>query len=103
MPEFIYTFRPKRRDFVQTMTDAERQTMREHTQHLVTLHSRGELLFAGPCLDGAFALAAFTAESPEHAARIFNADPAVRAGIVQAELHPFHLSFLIGRTPTLFV
>jgi uncharacterized protein YciI len=102
MADFLYTFKPKRADFMMTMTDAERSVMAEHTAHLLALLGDGKLLFAGVCLDGAFAVAAFRADSAEAGATVFENDPAVKAGIVDAELHPFHLSMLQDKPPTLF-
>ena len=75
--------------------------MADHTRYLMKLHTEGSLLFAGPCLDGAFAIAAFSAASEEVAHEMFATDPAVRAGIVTASLHPFHASFITGRLPAL--
>jgi uncharacterized protein YciI len=99
MPQFVYQFKPKREQFVQTMTAEEREVMGRHTQYLARLHAEGTLILAGPCLDGAFALNVFAADSPEAAARILEEDPAVRGGLVHAELHPFHVSFLKGEAP----
>ena len=57
----------------------------------------GAMILAGPCEDLAFGLVIFQAED-DSAARAFMAnDPAIRAGLMTAELHPFRVSLIAGR------
>ena len=56
------------------------------------LFDEGSLTLAGPCLDRAFGLAIYEAESDEEANRIAESDPAVRSGVMAVEVHPYRLS-----------
>lgn len=64
-------------------------------RHFVRLQracAEGTVRLAGPATDGAFGIVIFEAVD-ETAARAFAADdPAVLAGVMTAELHPFHVS-----------
>ena len=72
-------------------------TMRAHFAYLKDALAAGQLVLAGPCEDLAFGLVIFQAED-DKAARAFMAnDPAIRAGIMTAELHPFRVSLIAGR------
>jgi len=63
-----------------------------HFVHLPQACSSGTVRLARPATDGAFGIVIFEAED-KTAARLFMADdPAVRAGVMTAELHPFHVS-----------
>jgi len=71
---------------------ADRGRIRRHFVHLQQACSSGTVRLAGPATDGAFGIVIFEAED-ETAARSFMADdPAVRAGVMTAELHPFRVS-----------
>lgn len=93
MPDqhFLYLIRP-RPGFIETMTPAEEAVMDEHFAYLQSLQARGSLRLAGPCLDGAFGIVLLIVDSAEEAQGMMEADPAVRSGIVQAEIHPFKIS-----------
>jgi hypothetical protein len=56
----------------------------------------GRAILAGPCLDQTFGIVIVRAHSLEEARSLMQADPAVRNGIMSAELHPFRVS-LMGR------
>lgn len=89
---YIYLVRPRRPQFRETMTTAEREIIDRHFDHLKARHDRGRLLLAGPCLDATFGIVVFEADSEEEARRFMDEDPAVREGIFSAELHPFHVA-----------
>ena len=72
-------------------------TMRAHFAYLKDALAAGQLVLAGPCEDLAFGLVIFQAED-DSAARAFMAnDPAICAGLMTAELHPFRVSLIAGR------
>lgn len=68
--------------------------MSEHFGYLQSLLGEGKLLLAGPCLDGTFGIVIYQADSDQEAENIMMDDPAVKAGIMTAEFHPFKVSLL---------
>jgi len=80
------------------MTPGEEAVMERHFTYLQGLLARGSLVLAGPCLDGAFGIVILRTASPDEtqamdeARSMMEGDPAIRAGIMQAELHPFKIS-----------
>ncbi|ASS74193.1 hypothetical protein CIG75_03795 [Tumebacillus algifaecis] len=95
--EYSYLLRPNRPDFITTMTEAEQAVMGEHFVYLQQLLSAGQLILAGPCLDAAYGVVIFRADSPEAAAAIMQNDPAVVKAVMSAEVHPFRVSLMEGR------
>lgn len=93
---FIYIFKPKRENFLQTMTQQEMTAFGEHAEYTKKLFSEGKIIQMGRCLDGAYGIVVFKAESPEEAQLIYKNDPAVMADIVYAELHPYQVTGLQG-------
>ncbi len=90
---FVYQIRATRPGFGQEKTPEESQAMSDHGEYLALLLKEGKLVVAGPCLDFAFGLAILEVESEETARQIMLADPSVSSGVMQAEFHPFKLSF----------
>lgn len=45
------------------------------------------------CLDGAFGMVMYKAESEESARSMFENDPLVKSGIANTEFHPFKVSY----------
>ena len=77
------------------MTSPREEESAALDRHFVRLQQAcadGNVRLAGPATDGAFGIVIFEAED-ETAARLFMAeDPAVLAGVMTAELHPFRVS-----------
>ena len=79
-------------------TDDETTAMREHFAYLKRALADGRLVLAGPATDGLFpGIVVFEAADEEEARAFMEADPAVRAGVMLADLHPFRVSLLRGR------
>ncbi|MDF2958641.1 MAG: hypothetical protein K0S39_376 [Paenibacillus sp.] len=95
--EFVYIFKPKRDDFLQTLTPEEMVAMGAHFEYCNGLFAEGTLVMSGACLDGAYGMVVIKADSEETARRIFENDPAVKANVVHAELHPYKVMKLLGR------
>lgn len=89
--EFLYVFTPKRENFISTMTLEEQIAFMQHLSYTAALSAEGKLIFSGACTDGAYGTIVFNAPSLEAAEEIFNNDPAVKAQIVNATLHPFRV------------
>jgi uncharacterized protein len=92
--EYISLLRPKRRDFVTTMTADEQVTMGRHMDYVRDLFDQGKIILGGAAPDGSVGILVYRADSAEEARRLFDDDPAVKAGIGYPELHPFHIVLL---------
>jgi uncharacterized protein len=97
MEEFVYLIRPVRDGFIETMSEDEGAIMGRHFQYLKDLLSDEKLVMAGPCLDGAFGIVVFRAETIDAAREIMDHDPAVLNGLMSTELHPYRVSLLQKR------
>ena len=91
---YIMTLRPNRENFIATMTPAEKTAMDEHFLYAKGLFDRGKIILGGAATDGSIGIIVFREDSPEEARRIFDNDPAIRAGIGQAELHQFRIGMI---------
>jgi uncharacterized protein YciI len=92
--QFVYLFKSRRIDFLQTMTQEERMAMGGHLEYTKRLFSENKIVLAGPCLDGAYGIVIFQADSEQEAREIFENDPVVKANIMDVELHPYKVSLL---------
>ena len=94
---FVETLKPGREDFVATMTPGERAVMEEHAAYNRRLFDRGKILLGGAATDGAIGIIVLRVDSPGEAREIFENDPAVKAGIGHAGLHPFRVGLFAGK------
>lgn len=94
--QFLYHLTPARIEMVTVgPTPQEQAIVREHFDHLEALTEQGVMLLVGRTQDNSprtFGIAIFQAESEEQAHAIMNDDPAVRKGIMRAELFPFRIA-----------
>jgi uncharacterized protein YndB with AHSA1/START domain/uncharacterized protein YciI len=91
--QFIYVIRPARATFPGDATPAETAIVGEHFDYLKGLLSKGVLVLAGRTKDEKpMGFAVFESQDMEHARKIMEADPAVKAGIFLAELHPYSVA-----------
>lgn len=88
---FLATAKPRRENFIQSLTEEEKAVMANHFAYTNQLFSEGKITFDGACLDGALGLIVYKAESEEAALEMFHNDPLVKSGIVDTELHPFRV------------
>ena len=93
---FLSTLRPRRPDFLATMTTAEKSAMGEHFAYTRRLFDEGKIVLGGAATDGAIGVIVWRVGSPEEAREIFEHDPAVMADVGDAELHPFRVGLLAG-------
>ena len=91
---FICVLRLSRPEMFDQMTTKEEATINKHFDRLEKALGDGRLILAGPCLDGAFGIVVFQANSEEEAKEFMKKDPAVSEGIMTAELHPFRVSLI---------
>ena len=93
---YISTMRPKRPNFLASMTPDERAVMEQHLAYVRQLFDQGKLLLGGAATDGAIGVLIYRVDSAEEAQRIFDDDPAVKAEIGHSELHLFRVGHLSG-------
>jgi uncharacterized protein YciI len=91
---FIYVLKPKRASLIDDASAEEEQTLGEHFAYLQRALEQGQLILAGPCLDGEFGVVVFRAPTEQAAVEFMEGDPAVRHGLMTAELHAFRVSLL---------
>ncbi len=92
--EFIYLIRPVRAGFHKGLTGEEEEIMGRHFNYLKDLTEKRVAILVGPCLDRAFGVCIFEAESEEAAHKIMENDPSVKEGVMTTELHPFRVSLM---------
>lgn len=96
MQQFLYRIKPVRVGMLaQGPTEREAQIVSEHFAHLQRLVDEGTVLMAGRTLDAderAFGIVVFLAESQARAQELVEIDPAVRQGVMQAELFPYRIA-----------
>jgi uncharacterized protein YciI len=92
MSEYIYVIHPFRDGFFEAPTAEENALIDEHFEYLKQGVTAGTVLLAGPCLDNTFGLVVFRAEDDQAANAFMFNDPAVKANVMMAELHPFRAS-----------
>lgn len=95
--EFLAIAKAKRENWLGTMTPEEMAVMGRHLEYVKQMSSEGKVVLAGPCLDGAYGIIIYKAESAEEAQVMFENDPAVQAGIMDMELHPFKVVVMEGK------
>ena len=95
--EFLYRLKTVRPDLAVTGPDPEEaRVLEEHVAYLTDLTDRGVLVLAGRTQEQGeetFGIVVFRAGSTEAARQIVQADPAVRDGVMVAELFPFRVAF----------
>jgi uncharacterized protein YciI len=78
-------------------TDADNKIVEEHFERLKKMLAGGTLVLAGRTLnqdESAFGIVIFEAASEKEARRIMEGDPAVREGIMTAELFPYRVALI---------
>ena len=92
--EFISLIRPKRLDFLSTMTPEEQATMLQHTDYVRNMIAQGKIFLHGIAPDGIIDVLIYRVDSAIEARRLFYSDPAVIAGIGYPELYPLTIGHL---------
>jgi uncharacterized protein YciI len=91
---FAYVLRLIRRESFGNLSSQEEKIVDEHFEYLKKKLNEGKLILAGPCLDGEFGIAIFRAASKKEAESFVKNDPAIKDGVMTAELHPFRVSLI---------
>ena len=96
--QYLYRIQPTRLEMVTNgPTDEERSILLEHFNYLTSLTKQGVVLVFGRTQNkdsSTFGIVIFRADSDEAARSIVNNDPAVKRGVVRAELFPYKVGGL---------
>src|ERR1051326_5512848 len=90
---YILLFRPLRSDFIQTMTDHEKQVMGAHAAYLQGLARDGVLVMAGHCEKDPFGISIVSVNSEDEANAIMAKDPVVTEKIMDVEVKAWRTTF----------
>lgn len=98
--QFLYRIQPARPEMLsQGPTPEEEAIVSEHFAYLQGLVARGVVLLAGRTLNTdvtSFGIVIFQAESQAAAQAVMENDPAVRQGVMRAELFPYRIALKAG-------
>jgi len=97
MPQFLYRIQPVRTDMLVQSTPDEDRIVGEHFAYLKSLTKRGVVLLAGRTLNtdaSSFGLVILNVSNEEEAKGWMLGDPAVRAGVFDAEFSPYRLALV---------
>jgi uncharacterized protein YciI len=97
MSTFIYVLKLVGERTPEKLSDVDEAVVNEHFEYLRKGLSDGLVRLAGRCLDGEFGIVIFKADSRERAMQFMKSDPAVKNGVMEAELHPFRIALLEER------
>jgi uncharacterized protein YciI len=78
------------------MTPEEKAVMGQHLAYTRQLFDQGKIVLGGAATDGAIGIIVWRVDSAEEMQRIYDNDPAVKAGIGYPELHLFWIGLLAG-------
>jgi uncharacterized protein YciI len=81
-------------------TSREEDIVDNHFNHLKGLLQEGKLILAGRTLNmdkTTFGIVIFEAESEEEARQMMNDDPAVKGGVMTAQLFPYRVALMRGK------
>jgi len=91
---FIYVLRRVNPEPLAKMSQKEEAIVDEHFEYLKKRLTEGKLTLAGRCIEGEFGIVIFHADSEEQAEDFMKNDPAVKNGVMTAELHPFRIALM---------
>ena len=103
MPQFLYRIEPARPAMLTDgPTDREASIVAQHFQYLQRMVEAGVVLMAGRTLEvgeRAFGIVVFAAASEAAAAEVVQSDPAVKHGVMRAELFPYRVALWSATGP----
>jgi uncharacterized protein YciI len=100
VPQYLYRVQPARTGFYEAPTPEEIHAVDEHFLYLKRWAQEGTVLLAGRTLNedrAGFGIVIFEAPGEREARRFMQGDPAVRTGVFEAELFPYHVALRSSR------
>ena len=96
--EYLYKIQPTRLEMLtQGPTPDEAALVAQHLAYLQGLAAQGIVILAGRTLNAderTFGIVIFRARSEDAARSIMNNDPAVKNGLMRAELYPYRIAVM---------
>jgi uncharacterized protein YciI len=96
MQEYLCRIKPTRlKMLTEGPTEREAEIVGQHFSHLQQLVAQGTVLMAGRTLNAdehTFGIVVFLAESEAQAQELVRSDPAVKQGVMHAELFPYRVA-----------
>ena len=96
MQEYLYRIKPTRLEMLtEGPSEREAEIVGQHFSHLQQLVAHGTVLMAGRTLNSdehSFGIVVFLAESEAQAQKLVKSDPAVKQGVMHAELFPYRVA-----------
>jgi uncharacterized protein YciI len=96
--EYLYKIQPTRLEMLTQGPTADEATLvAQHLAYLQGLAAQGVVVLAGRTLDAderAFGIVVFRAASEEAARDVMDNDPAVKNGVMRAELYPYRIAVM---------
>jgi uncharacterized protein YciI len=96
--QYLYKIQPTRLEMLtQGPTPEEATIVAQHFAYLKDLAEQGVVVLAGRTLntdESTFGIVIFNANSEESARDIMNSDPAVKKGVMRAELYPYRIAVM---------
>jgi len=94
MPVFVYVLKLANSKSPERMSLEDEAIVDEHFEYLKRALTEGKLTLAGRCLNGEFGIVIFHAESENQAEEFMKNDPAIKKGVMTAELYPFRVALV---------
>ena len=98
MNQYLYFLKPTRFGMVtEGPTPEEAEIVSRHFAHLESLTEKGVMILVGRTQnrdESMFGIAIFEAEDDSAARAIMESDPAVREGVMRAELYPYQVALM---------
>jgi len=91
---FIYLLRLVNPESPARMSPKEKAVVDEHFEYLKKCLAERKLSLAGRCLNGEFGIVIFHADSEKQAEDFMKNDPAIKGGVMTAELYPFRIALM---------
>jgi uncharacterized protein YciI len=103
MPQFIYRIQPTRLGMLtEKPTETEMKIIGEHFECLAKLVADGVVFMAGRTLtadEKTFGIVIFQAATEAEASALMQNDPAVKLGVMKAELFPYRVALWSAKVP----
>jgi uncharacterized protein YciI len=98
MNQYLYFLKPTRLGMVtEGPTPEEAEVVSRHFAHLEALTEKGVMILVGRTQnkdESTFGIAIFEAEDDSAARAIMESDPAIREGVMRAELYPYKVALM---------
>jgi uncharacterized protein YciI len=103
MPQFLYRIQPTRLGMLtEGMTHREASIVNKHFEYLQKLVAEGAVFMAGRTLNAderTFGIVVFAAATESAAVVLMQNDPAVKLGVMKAELFPYCIALWSAKSP----